>query len=71
MSQEEYTVIVALDKATPESRSALLKQQRLQSAKTLLNLLVNVSKDQTVQYILIMIDEMLQVPLCPFNHTLR
>lgn len=60
MSQEEYTVIVALDKATPESRSALLKQQRLQSAKTLLNLLVNVSKDQTVQYILIMIDEMLQ-----------
>lgn len=60
ITQEDYNFIVALDQATPESRANLLKQQRLQSAKTFFNMLGHISRDQTIQYILIMIDEMLQ-----------
>lgn len=60
ITQEDYNFIVALDQSTPESRANLLKQQRLQSAKTFFNMLGHISRDQTIQYILIMIDEMLQ-----------
>lgn len=60
ITQEDYNFIVALDQATPENRANLLKQQNLEAAKTFFNLLGHISKDQTIQYILIMIDEMLQ-----------
>jgi hypothetical protein len=61
ISQEDYTFIVAFDNADAAGREALLRENRAQCAKTFLNLLGHVSKDQTIQYILIMIDDMLQV----------
>jgi V-type H+-transporting ATPase subunit H len=61
ISQEDYTFIVAFDNADAASREGLLRDNRSQCAKTFLNLLGHVSKDQTIQYILIMIDDMLQV----------
>lgn len=60
ISQDDYNFIVAFDNADAASRDALLKDNRSQCAKTFLNLLGHVSKDQTIQYILIMIDDMLQ-----------
>jgi V-type H+-transporting ATPase subunit H len=62
ISQEDYSFIVALDNAADgASRERLLKDQRAQCAKTFLSLLGHVSKDQTIQYILVMLDDMLQV----------
>lgn len=60
ISQEDYSFIVAFDNADTAGKVAVLQQQRSQCAKTFLNLLGHISKDQTIQYILIMIDDMLQ-----------
>ncbi|XP_053961374.1 V-type proton ATPase subunit H isoform X1 [Anastrepha ludens] len=56
ISQEDYNAISALDTA----KAAYLQRNSSQAVKTLLNLLSHVSKDQTIQYILVMIDDMLQ-----------
>ncbi|GLV34961.1 Vacuolar H[+]-ATPase SFD subunit [Carabus blaptoides fortunei] len=64
ISQEDYNFIVAFDGQDNHKREALLKNHRLQCAKTFLNLLGHVSKDQTLQYILIMTDDMLQENHC-------
>lgn len=61
ISQEDYSFIVAFDVRNSQARETVLHSQRLQCAKTFLNLLGHVSKDQTLQYILTMIDDMLQV----------
>lgn len=61
ISQEDYNFIILFDNnADLQSRENLLKESRAQCAKTFLNLLGHVSKDQTIQYILIMIDDMFQ-----------
>ncbi|XP_076340120.1 V-type proton ATPase subunit VhaSFD [Tachypleus tridentatus] len=60
ISQEDYNFVVAFDASTPEQRETILCSQRAQCARTFLNLLGHISKDQTIQYILIMIDDMLQ-----------
>lgn len=57
ISQEDYTIISALDS---DKRSQFLQENASQCAKTFLNLLSHVSKDQTIQYILVMIDDLLQ-----------
>lgn len=57
ISQEDYQCIIALDS---DRKAQFLEQNPSQCAKTLLNLLSHVSKDQTIQYILIMIDDILQ-----------
>lgn len=61
ISKEDYDFVVAFDTNDAASREAKLKENPNQAAKTFLNLLGHVSKDQTIQYILIMIDDMLQV----------
>lgn len=61
ISQEDYNFIVAFDNADAPGRKTILEENRGQCAKTFLNLLGHISKDQTIQYILIMIDDMLQV----------
>lgn len=61
ISQEDYKFIVAFDVPDSSKREELLKNNRLQCAKTFLNLLGHVSKDQTLQYILVLLDDMLQV----------
>lgn len=57
ISNEDYTCVSALDS---DKKSQYLQQNPSQAAKTLLNLLTHVSKDQTIQYILVMIDDLLQ-----------
>lgn len=61
ISKEDYDFIVAFDVPESAAREAKLKENPSQAAKTFLNLLGHVSKDQTIQYILTMIDDMLQV----------
>lgn len=61
ISQEDYNFIVAFDINDSQKKEALLKRDRHQAAQTLLNLLGHVSRDQTLQYILVLIDDMLQV----------
>ncbi|XP_030752003.1 V-type proton ATPase subunit H isoform X1 [Sitophilus oryzae] len=60
ISQEHYNFIVAFDVNDHQKRESLLKKDRNQCAQTFLNLLGHVSKDQTLQYILVLIDDMLQ-----------
>ena len=60
ISQEDHKFITAFDVSDSAARGRLLKTDRNQCARTFLNLLGHVSKDQTLQYILILIDDMLQ-----------
>ncbi|XP_054708081.1 V-type proton ATPase subunit H-like isoform X2 [Uloborus diversus] len=61
ITQDDYNFIIAFDKARDKkSRDAILEAQGHQCSKTFLSLLGHISKDQTLQYILIMIDDMLQ-----------
>lgn len=60
ITQEDFSFITQFDNADTAGREALLKDKRTQCAKTFLNLLEHVSKDQTIQYALVMIDDMLQ-----------
>lgn len=59
ISQEDYNCVSALDK-DKKSQAQYLQENPGQCAKTFLNLLSHVSKDQTIQYILVMIDDLLQ-----------
>lgn len=63
IGNEDFNFITAFDHADTAQREQLIKEKRSQLAKTFLNLLEHVSKDQTIQYILVMIDDMLQVML--------
>ncbi|XP_017854007.1 V-type proton ATPase subunit H isoform X4 [Drosophila busckii] len=56
ISQEDYQAISALDK----QRSAFLTENPTQAVKTLLNLVSHLSKDSTIQYILVLLDDLLQ-----------
>ncbi|KAH8376589.1 hypothetical protein KR093_000132 [Drosophila rubida] len=56
ISQEDYQAISTLDK----SRAAYLTQNSTQVVKTLLNLVSHLSKDSTIQYILVLLDDLLQ-----------
>ena len=58
ISQEDYACISTLDK-DKKTQSEYLKENPAQAAKTLLNILSHVSKDQTIQYVLVMIDDIL------------
>ncbi|XP_043500618.1 V-type proton ATPase subunit H isoform X2 [Polistes fuscatus] len=58
--KEDYDFIVAFDTSDANAREAKLKENPHQAAKTFLNLLDHISKEQTTQYILTMIDDMLQ-----------
>ncbi|XP_011636789.1 V-type proton ATPase subunit H isoform X2 [Pogonomyrmex barbatus] len=60
ISKEDYDFIAAFDSSDAKTRENKLKENPHQAAKTFLNLLGHVSKDQTIQYILTMIDDMLQ-----------
>ncbi|XP_071447520.1 V-type proton ATPase subunit H isoform X1 [Hetaerina americana] len=60
ISQEDYNFVIKFDGTDAVTREKVLREERAQCARTFLNLLGHVSKDQTVQYILIMIDDMLQ-----------
>lgn len=59
ITQEDYETITKLDSSSADEKRTFLEANRAQSAKAFLNLLGYISKDQTIQYILIMIDDML------------
>lgn len=65
ISNEDYQCISTLDS---EKKAQYLKDQSFQSAKTFLNLLSHVSKDTTIQYLLVMIDDLLTVSSSPCKH---
>ncbi|XP_017086637.1 V-type proton ATPase subunit H isoform X2 [Drosophila eugracilis] len=56
ISEEDYKAISALDK----SRASYLAENSSQVVKTLLNLVSHLSKDSTIQYILVLLDDLLQ-----------
>lgn len=56
ITQEDFQAISSLDK----SRAAYLAQNSTQVVKTLLNLVSHLSKDSTIQYILVLLDDLLQ-----------
>ncbi|KAG8237154.1 hypothetical protein J437_LFUL011203 [Ladona fulva] len=60
ISHEDYNFVIKFDGTDAVTRERVLREDRGQCARTFLNLLGHVSKDQTIQYILIMIDDMLQ-----------
>nr|QCX41892.1 V-type proton ATPase subunit H [Coleomegilla maculata]QCX41893.1 V-type proton ATPase subunit H [Coleomegilla maculata] len=60
ISQEDFQFITQFDVPDREKREVLLQKDRMQCAQTFLNLLGHVSKDQTLQYILVLADDMLQ-----------
>jgi V-type H+-transporting ATPase subunit H len=59
ISQDDYNFIVEFDGAEKDKKDAILNRNRTQCAKTFITLLGHISKDQTVQYLLILIDDML------------
>ena len=60
ISREDYEFITKLDNANPEHRKIICSEQAHQCALTFLNLLGYISKDATLQYILTMIDDLIE-----------
>jgi len=60
ISQEDFDFISRFDNSDPKSREALIQENPLQCAKTFYNLLGHISKDQTIQYLLTLVDDFLQ-----------
>lgn len=60
ITNDDYNFISMFDNTSPEKRADILKTHSHQCAKTFLNLMGHIAKDQTVQYTLTMIDDMLQ-----------
>lgn len=61
ITQEDFNFIATFDNSEGDMKDKMLreKETRMQCAKTFLTLLGHISKDQTVQYLLIMMDDML------------
>lgn len=57
ISEDDYACISAIDS---DARADYLRDSADQAARTLLNLLTHVSKDTTIQYILVIVDDLLQ-----------
>ncbi|KAI8506109.1 PREDICTED: V-type proton ATPase subunit H-like [Branchiostoma belcheri] len=60
ISQEDFQFIREFDNVSAENREKVLQDKGMQAVKTFQNLMGKISKDQTVQYILTMVDDMLQ-----------
>jgi len=60
ISREDYEFITKLDNANPDQRKIICTEMAPQCALTFLNLLGYISKDATLQYILTMIDDLIE-----------
>ncbi|XP_069777600.1 V-type proton ATPase subunit H isoform X2 [Narcine bancroftii] len=60
ISSEDCEFIKKFEAARSEDKQQILDNEGHQCAKTFLNLMTHISKEQTVQYILTLIDDMLQ-----------
>ncbi|KAG9511360.1 V-type proton ATPase subunit H [Fragariocoptes setiger] len=59
INQEDFNFVTTFERLSGEQRDRFLKENREQCARTFLSLLDHIAKDQTIQYILILIDDML------------
>ena len=60
IDKEDFDFISKFDGADAETRRNLIAQNSLQLPKTFLNLLNQISKDATIQYLLTLLDDVLQ-----------
>ena len=60
IDKEDFDFISKFDGADAETRRNLITQNSLQLPKTFLNLLNQISKDATIQYLLTLLDDVLQ-----------
>lgn len=61
ISQDDFNFISSFDSADSQGRDALIRENRSQLAKTFFSLLSQISKDTTLQYLLTLLDDLLQV----------
>lgn len=59
ITQEDFNFITTFERLKGEQKATFINDSKTQCAKTFLSLLEHISKDQTIQYILILIDDML------------
>lgn len=59
INQEDFNFITTFERLNGEPKAKFIEENRFQCAKTFLSLIEHISKDQTIQYILILIDDML------------
>lgn len=60
LSQDDFNFISRFDVPDQRTREAVIKENPQQLAKTFLNLLSHISKDTTIQYVLTLLDDILQ-----------
>jgi len=60
ISQEDFSFISRYDSADVATRETIVQENPLQSAKTFYSLLGHISKDQTIQYLITLVDDFLQ-----------
>lgn len=58
ISDRDFKLITAYEKVTSENRSEFIQEHSNELAETFLTMLSNVAKDDTIQYILCLIDEL-------------
>ena len=63
IGQEDFNFISRFDGVDARNREALVKENPMQLPKTFFNLLNQISKDQTIQYLLTLLDDVLQVKM--------
>ena len=61
IGQDDYNFISRFDTQDPKTRDAVIKENPQQLAKTFLHLLSHISKEATIQYLLTLLDDILQV----------
>ena len=61
ITQDDFNFISRFDVSDQRMRDAVIKENPPQLAKTFLNLLSHISKDTTIQYVLTLLDDVLQV----------
>ena len=59
ISEEDFQFITQYESSSGEERKQLFNSNRVQCAKTLNAMLGHISKDQTIQYILCLVDDMI------------
>lgn len=68
IAQEDYDFIMAYEASkTKQDRDALLEGNKMQCARTMINFITTVAKDQNVRYVLTLLDDMIMVSV-PMLH---
>ena len=61
ISQDDFNFISRFDSGDARAREALIRENPAQLAKTFYSMLSQISKDTTLQYLLTILDDLLQV----------